>query len=94
MRCSGLGRSLYCAPLASEQARIVFRFAREGLEPSRSYRFTDSANRIGIVHKATNTRLRVFGSNGKTAVGLVNCPLGDLPMSRERLGSERRHLAP
>ena len=74
MRCSGLGRSLYCAPLSIEQARIVFRFAREGLEPSRSYRFTDSANRIGIVHKATNTRLRVIGSNGKTAMGLVNCP--------------------
>ena len=65
--------SVLCAA-SIEQARIVFRFARETLEPSGEYRFLDSHTRIGIVHKATNTRLRVIGSNGKTAFGLVGCP--------------------
>ena len=65
--------SVLCAA-SIEQARIVFRFARETLEPSGAYSFTDSHTRIGIRHKATNTRLRVIGSNGKTAMGLVNCP--------------------
>ena len=57
-----------------EQARIVFRFARAELEPLGGYRFIDSATRAAILHVASNTRLRVLGSNGKTAFGLVNCP--------------------
>ena len=65
--------SVLCAA-SIEQARIVFRFARETLEPSGAYRFLDSHTRIGITHTATNTRLRVIGSNGKTAFGLVGCP--------------------
>ena len=65
--------SVLCAA-SIEQARIVFRFARETLEPAGEYRFLDSHTRIGIVHKDTNTRLRVIGSNGKTAMGLVGCP--------------------
>ena len=65
--------SVLCAA-SIEQARIVFRFARESLEARGGYRFLDSHTRIGIVHKATNTRLRVIGSNGKTAMGLVGCP--------------------
>ena len=65
--------SVLCAA-SIEQARIVFRFARETLEAWGGYRFLDSHTRIGITHKATNTRLRVIGSNGKTAMGLVGCP--------------------
>ena len=65
--------SVLCAA-SIEQARIVFRFARSILEPTGEYRFLDSTTRIGITHKKTNTRLRVIGSNGKTAMGLVNCP--------------------
>ena len=65
--------SVLCAA-SIEQARIVFRFARATLEPLGGYRFLDSATRAGITHRATNTRLRVIGSNGKTAMGLVNCP--------------------
>ena len=65
--------SVLCAA-SIEQARIVFRFARETLEPRGGYRFLDSHTRIGITHAKTNTRLRVIGSNGKTAMGLVNCP--------------------
>ena len=65
--------SVLCAA-SIEQARIVFRFARPVLEPTGEYRFLDSNTRIGITHKSTNTRLRVIGSNGKTAMGLVNTP--------------------
>ena len=65
--------SVLCAA-SIEQARIVFRFARAELEPLGGYRFIDSATRAAILHLATNTRLRVLGSNGKTAFGLVNTP--------------------
>ena len=65
--------SVLCAA-SIEQARIVFRFARADLEPTGEFRFLDSHTRIGITHKATNTKLRVIGSNGKTAMGLVGCP--------------------
>ena len=56
-----------------EQARIVFRKAREFLGED-GYRYTDNPTRIGITHKETHTRLRIIGSNGNTAMGLVDCP--------------------
>ena len=65
--------SVLCAA-SIEQARICYRFAREILEPAGGYRFLDSAQRIGITHTNTNTRLRVISSNGRTAMGLVNTP--------------------
>ncbi len=65
--------SVLCAA-SIEQARIVFRFVRAELEPSGRYRFLDSATRVAITHAPTNTRLRIIGSNGKTAMGLVNTP--------------------
>ena len=61
-----------------EQCRIVFRAARRILEPTGEYRFLDSATRCAITHKASNTRLRVIGSNAKTSMGLVNCPVAIL----------------
>ena len=71
-----------------EQSRLCYRFIRTELEPSGEYRFIDSATRIGITHKASNTRLRVLSSNGKTAMGIVNCPLlvADEPGSWEVTG--------
>ena len=65
---------LLCAG-SIEQARLCFRFIRANLEDSGEYRFLDSSTRIGVVHKRTNTRLRVLSSNGKTAMGIVGCPL-------------------
>ena len=65
--------SVLCASNV-EQARIVFRFARETLEPTGEYRFLDSVSRIGVTHKGTNTRLRIISSSGKSAMGLVGCP--------------------
>ena len=58
-----------------EQSRIVFKFCREVLEPTGEYTFIDSATRVGITHRKTRTRLRVHGSNSKTALGLVNVPI-------------------
>ena len=81
--------SVLCAA-SIEQARIVFRFARAELEPLGGYRFIDSATRAAILHIATNTRLRVLGSNGKTAFGLVGCPwvIADEPGSWEVTGGQ------
>ena len=86
--------SVLCAA-SIEQARIVFRFARAVLEPKGGYRFLDSYTRCGIVHKLTNTRLRVIGSNGKTAMGLVGCPwaICDEPGSWETNGGQLLHDA-
>ena len=86
--------SVLCAA-SIEQARIVFRFARETLEPTGAYRFLDSNTRIGILHKASNTRLRVIGSNGKTALGLVQCPwaICDEPGAWETNGGQLVHDA-
>ena len=86
--------SVLCAA-SIEQARIVFRFAREALEPTGAYRFLDSHNRIGMMHKPTNTRLRVMGSNGKTAMGLVGCPwvIADEPGAWEMTGGTLLHDA-
>ena len=73
-----------------EQCRIVFRFARADLEPTGEYRFLDSATRCAITHKATGTRLRVHGSNAKTAQGFVNTPwcIWDEPGAAETVGGE------
>ncbi len=65
---------LLCAA-SIEQARLCYRFIRAELEPTGGYSFIDSTTRIGISHKASNTRLRVLSSNGKTAMGIVGTPL-------------------
>ena len=85
---------LLCAA-SIEQARLCFQFTRADLEPRGGYRFLDSTTRIGITHSATNTRLRVLSSNGKTAMGIVGCPLlvADEPGSWEVVGGELMHDA-
>ena len=85
---------LLCAA-SIEQARLCFRFMRADLEPRGGYRFLDSATRIGITHTASNTRLRVLSSNGKTAMGIVGCPLlvADEPGSWEVNGGQLMHDA-
>ena len=65
---------LLCAA-SLEQARLVYLFCRAALEPTGEYRFLDSVTRIGICHKASNTRLRVMSSKAKSAFGIVHCPL-------------------
>ena len=85
---------LLCAG-SIEQARLCFRFIRSNLEPTGEYRFIDSATRIGITHLSTFTRLRVLSSNGKTAMGIVNCPVlvADEPGSWEVVGGTLMHDA-
>ena len=65
---------LLCAA-SLEQARLSYLFCRADLEPTGEYRFLDSVTRIGITHKATNTRLRVMSSKARSAFGIVHCPL-------------------
>lgn len=77
-----------------EQARIVAKFVRASLGEA-DYSYTDSATRVAIRHKATRTRLRVIGSNGRTAMGLVDCPwvIADEPGAWEVRGGELMHDA-
>ena len=84
------GKEYILGAASIEQARLCYRFVREVLEPRGGYRFLDSATRIGITHKATNTRLRVISSNAKGAMGLVGVPLAvmDEPGSYETIGGE------
>lgn len=72
------------------QARQAFRFARANLEPMGAHKFVDSGQRIGISHRATNTDLRILGSGGKTAFGLVNAHYAfvDEPGAFELLAGE------
>ncbi len=78
---------LLCAA-SIEQSRLVYRFIRAELEGDTEYRLVDSTTRLGITHKPSNTRLRVLSSNGKTAFGIVNCPIlvADEPGSWEIVG--------
>ena len=89
------GKEFILGAASIEQARLCYRFTRDDLEPRGGYRFLDSATRIGITHKATNTRLRVISSKGKTAMGLVGVPLAvmDEPGSYEVIGGELIHDA-
>ena len=77
---------LLCAA-SLDQARIVFRFVRAEVEPRGGYRFIDTAQRIGVTGPG-NTKLRVLSSSGKTAMGIVGCPLAiaDEPGSWETNG--------
>ena len=81
--------SILCAGSLA-QARIVYRAAKGFLEPSGGYRFADSAGAVGIVHAATDTRLRAIASRGRTAFGLVHAPfvIMDEPGSLETRGGE------
>ena len=78
-----------------EQARNVYRPLRAALEPKGGYRFIDSVTRLGITHKASNTKLRVMSSNAKAAFGIVGTPLAvlDEPGAWEVNGGELMHSA-
>ena len=69
------GKEYLLGAASIEQARLTFGFIREGLEPTGEYRWIDSVTRLGVRHVKTNTRLRVFSSNAKTAFGFVGNPL-------------------
>ena len=78
-----------------EQSRLCYRFVRDALEPTGEYRFLDSVTRIGITHKESKTRLRILSSNGRTALGIVGCPLlvADEPGGWETVGGQLLHDA-
>ena len=84
------GKEYILLAASIEQARIVYRFVRDNLEGDPDYKFQDSAVRIGVMHRPTNTRLRTISSNGKTAMGLVNNPivLADEPGAWETNGGQ------
>lgn len=75
------------------QGRIVFRFARQMLGEA-GWRYMDSAQRLEATRK-DGAKLRVIGSNGRTAMGLVNVPLviADEPGAWEVIGGTLLHDA-
>ena len=68
------GREYLLVAGSIEQARHSFRPLREILD-SDDYSFTDSARALGVLHKPTNTKLRVLSSSGKRAMGIVGSPI-------------------
>ena len=77
-----------------DQARSTFAFLREVASGPR-FRYIDTAQRLGVTHRDTGTRVRVIGSNARLAFGLVNAPLivGDEPASWEIRGGRMMYDA-
>lgn len=82
-------REIALAAASIEQGRIVYRWVREFLAGRSEFRYLDSATRCAITRN-DGARLRVIGSNGKTAMGLVSTPIviADEPGSWEQRGGE------
>ena len=59
-----------------DQARMTYAFVRAALEPTGEYRFIDSTTRLGITHKASNTKLWAISSNAKSAIRAGECSDG------------------
>ena len=72
-----------------DQARYVFRFAKEFLGEE-DYSFLDATNKLAIKHKDTGTRLLVRSSRAKGAFGIVGAKLVvcDEPGSFDSIGGE------
>ena len=82
------GKEYILVAASLEQARAVFGFIRGELGATKEYRWLDSTTRVGVLHLPTNTRLRVLSSKGRSAFGIVGCPLlvFDEPGSLEVVG--------
>ena len=97
------GDSLFVAGAESHLAaasigqarRTVFRVLRELLSAAPGYRFAESVNACHVLHVASGTRVSVLAANGKTAQGLVRCPLliADEPGAWEAAGGAVLHDA-
>ena len=76
-----------------EQSRIIFSFIKEAIVEQgkeKDYRICDTSQRLWIIHKATDNRVRAISSDAKKAMGLAsfNLILGDEPGAWEdRAGS-------
>ena len=93
------GTEAHIAAASIGQARrTVFRLLREMIDTgpdSADYRIAESAVACHIVHKASNTRVSVLASSGKTSQGLTRCPwvFADEPGSWETNGGELLHAS-
>ena len=78
--------------------RTTFKLLREFIEGgvrAADYKISESSFACAIRHVATNTRLSVLASSGKTSQGLVRCPwlFADEPGSWETTGGQLLHDA-
>ena len=87
-----------CAASIGQARRTTFRLLREFIEngpTAAEYRIAESALTCHVVHVASNTRVSVLASSGKTGQGLVRCPFvfADEPGAWEVAGGELLHGA-
>ena len=77
-----------------DQARYVFRFAKEFLGEE-GYSYLDSTNKLAIRHKATGTRLLVRSSRAKGAFGIVGAriAIAEEPGAWDTIGGELMNAA-
>ena len=73
-----------------DQARFVYRFARDLLADDDAYSFLDSTQAVGIRHKATGTRLVVRSSRARSAFGIVGAriAIADEPGAWDTVGGQ------
>ena len=90
------GAESHVAAASIGQARrTTFKLLREMIGESADYRIAESAITCHVIHVASNTRISVLASSGKTAQGLVRCPFlfADEPGAWETAGGELLHDA-
>ena len=63
------------AASVGQARRTTFKILRRFFEDRDEWVIAESQNAAHIRHRETNTRLSVLAGNGKTAQGLVDCPL-------------------
>ena len=82
------------AASVGQARRTTFKLLREFVEGP-GYRIAESPLSCHAIHKATNTRISVLASSGKTSQGLVRCPwvFADEPGSWEINGGALLHDA-
>lgn len=87
-----------CAASIGQARRTVFKLLREFIEAgpyADAYRIAESGVSCHVLHVASNTRVSVLASSGKTAQGLVRCPFifADEPGAWEVTGGGLLHAA-
>ncbi|MCY4057576.1 MAG: hypothetical protein OXG44_06215 [Gammaproteobacteria bacterium] len=77
-----------CAASIGQVRRTTWRLLREFLADDSAYQWAESRAEVGVHHRPSGTRCTVLASSGKTAQGLVRCPMivADEPGSWEVAG--------
>ena len=79
-----------CAASIGQVRRTTWRLLREFMGDDGAYKWSESRSEVAVHHRPTGTRCTVLASSGKTAQGLVRCPLiaADEPGAWETVGGQ------